>query len=94
MKLESAIQADILRFLSSLDEGFFFKTVMCNIAGVPDICGVYKGHSIWIEVKSAVGKLSPIQVRCGAKIKKSKGHWLLARSVEDVKDLIKELDNE
>lgn len=94
MKLESAIQSQILAYLKSLECSFFFKAIMCNISGVPDICGVYKGKSIWIEVKSVEGKLSPQQVRVGSRIKSAGGEWIIARSVEDVKSLLQRIDNE
>ena len=41
-----------------------------------------------IEVKDPDGKPSAIQLAQGARIKKAKGHFLVAKSLQDVKDYI------
>lgn len=41
-----------------------------------------------IEVKDPKGKPSAIQLAQGARIKKAKGHFIIATSVEDVKNYI------
>lgn len=56
--------------------------------GVPDILACYKGHFIGIEVKNEKGKTSPLQDYNLEEIKKAGGISLVARSVEDVKEVI------
>ena len=60
--------------------------------------GVYKGVSdltefkgindlpitLWIEVKSKTGKQNDDQIKFEAMIKKNKGHYILARSIEEI----------
>lgn len=91
-KSESKIQSEILRYLSHLDQSYFFKTIVCNKAGVPDIVGVYKGIPIYIEVKSLRGKMSELQLLTREKLLKAKAIHIVARELDDVKALIKGLN--
>jgi len=54
------------------------------IKGIPDICGVFKGRPLFIEVKSKKGRLSPEQIEFGERAQKEGAIWFVARSVEDV----------
>lgn len=45
---------------------------------------------LWIEVKLPKGKLSVEQVEFADKIKKRGHHWLLAKSIDDVLNWLKE----
>jgi len=64
--------------------------------GIPDLLCCWKGLFFGIEVKDPTGKPSTIQLVQGARIKKAGGHFLIAKSLQDVKDYIKEkgLDDE
>lgn len=62
--------------------------------GVPDIIACYKGRFIGIEVKNETGKTSPLQDYNLEAIKKAGGYSLVARSVEDVKQVIELIDYE
>lgn len=44
-----------------------------------------------IEVKDPGGKPSAIQLAQGARIKKAGGHFLIAKSLQDVKDYVEGL---
>lgn len=54
--------------------------------GHPDIAGVLapSGKAIYIEVKTATGRLSKEQRAFGNMVRKHGGLWVLARSVADV----------
>lgn len=54
------------------------------INGVADIIGHYKGIFVAIEVKSKNGRQSEEQKLFEFNIKKNGGHYLLARSLEEV----------
>lgn len=56
--------------------------------GIPDLLCCLKGLFFGIEVKDPGGKPSAIQLVQGARIKKAGGHFLIAKSVQDVKDYI------
>lgn len=88
---ESKIQAEILRYLNGLPRSYFFKTVVCNRSGVPDIVGVYKGHAIYIEVKSSRGKLSELQFLAREKLLEASAIHIVARELDTVKAVIREL---
>ena len=89
---EQDIQAKILKYLKAKG-AFVFKTLSCNVNGIPDIVGIYKSAPIYIEVKGPRGRLSPIQKEQLDRINKAGGHGIVARSVDDVKALFNCIDN-
>ncbi len=56
--------------------------------GVPDILACYKGRFIGIEVKNEKGKTSPLQDINLKQIQEAGGISIVARSVEEVKQII------
>ena len=50
--------------------------------GVPDLHCLKNGVGVWIEVKSAKGKLSDTQERFGQQVTDAGGLYIVARSVE------------
>lgn len=54
------------------------------MAGLPDITGVWRGQSVWIETKMPGNKPSPRQLYVHEQIRKSGGHVLVAYSVQEV----------
>lgn len=56
--------------------------------GIPDLLCCWGGLFFGIEVKDPGGKPSAIQLAQGARIKKAGGHFLIAKSLQDVKDYI------
>ena len=57
-------------------------------AGIPDLLCCINGLFFGIEVKDPSGKPSAIQLVQGARIKKAGGHFIIAKSVQDVTDYI------
>lgn len=57
-------------------------------SGIPDLLCCWGGLFFGIEVKDPQGKPSAIQLAQGARIKKAKGHFIIAKSVQDVRDYI------
>ena len=57
-------------------------------SGIPDLLCCWGGLFFGIEVKDPKGKPSAIQLAQGIRIKKAKGHFIIATSVQDVKDYI------
>ena len=57
--------------------------------GIPDLLCCIKGLFFGIEVKDPGGKPSAIQLAQGARIKKAGGHFIIAKSVQDVEDYIR-----
>lgn len=58
--------------------------------GIPDILCCWHGLFFGIEVKAPGGRPSAIQLAQGVRIKKAEGHFLIAKSVQDVIDYVKE----
>ena len=57
-------------------------------SGIPDLLCCWGGVFFGIEVKDPNGVPSAIQLAQGARIKKAKGHFIIAKSVEDVRNYI------
>ena len=86
---EKNIENNIKRYLKS--KGAYYVKYFGNQfsqVGVPDILCCYKGRFIGIEVKNETGKTSPLQDVNLMQIKQAGGISLVARSVEDVKQVI------
>ena len=56
--------------------------------GIPDLLCCINGLFFGIEVKDPGGKPSAIQLLQGTRIKKAGGHFLIAKSLQDVKDYL------
>ena len=76
--------------------GFVFKVhggeTMMN--GLPDICGVYQGKSIWLEVKTPGGRVSKIQEYRHQAIRDAGGYVCVPRSVKEASDWLLGLSND
>lgn len=57
-------------------------------SGIPDLLCCWGGLFFGIEVKDPKGVPSAIQLAQGARIRKAKGHFIIAKSVQDVRDYI------
>lgn len=90
---ESDIQKKIIDHLHSVG-AWTVKTIRCNKSGVPDILACLNGKFISLEVKTDIGKTSPIQDRCIKQIKAAGGISAIVRSVDETKQILKELLNE
>lgn len=56
--------------------------------GIPDLLCCWGGLFFGIEVKDPGGKPSAIQLAQGARIRKAGGHFIIAKSLQDVIDYI------
>jgi penicillin-binding protein-related factor A (putative recombinase) len=57
--------------------------------GIPDICGIYKGKPLYIEVKGPRGKIGQEQTNFITNVKEQGGIAFFAWSMDDV---LRELD--
>ena len=57
-------------------------------SGIPDLLCCWGGLFFGIEVKDPGGKPSAIQLAQGVRIMKAGGHFLVAKSLQDVKDYV------
>ena len=64
---------------------------MYGTAGVPDIICCYKGKFIAFEVKTKKGKLSKLQEIIIEKIRMAQGMAFKVISLEEVKEILKEV---
>lgn len=56
-------------------------------SGIPDYVLCWYGKFIGVEVKSAKGKPTDLQLRTGAQIQEAGGKWLIVRNEEDIEAL-------
>jgi hypothetical protein len=52
--------------------------------GIPDICGIWKGRALFIEIKTTKGKLSDKQEQKINEINRAGGLAFVARGIDDV----------
>ena len=88
---EQTIQKKIIKHLESIG-AYVIKIVVAQRSGIPDLICCYRGKFIALEVKSETGKVSALQTYNIQKIKEQDGHAYVVRSVEEVKDIIKQLE--
>ena len=87
---EKAIENEIKTYIASYG-GLCYKIHGGDLyqeTGIPDLLCCLGGLFFGIEVKDPQGKPSAIQLAQGARIKKAGGHFIIAKSVQDVKDYI------
>lgn len=60
-------------------------------AGLPDLCLVVNGMSVWIEVKAPGGTVSPLQERTMGQIRDAGGLTFVVRSSGEVEQILSEL---
>lgn len=65
------------------------KNSIHHIKGVSDILGIYKGRMLAVEVKSAKGRLTEEQQDFLNKVNEEGGFGLMARSIDDVDQMLK-----
>ena len=107
---EGQIQKSILQYLRALGiqcwrinsvgipdgkGGFRSNPEMAGISDIHAIIRVNKiGASVWFEVKSEKGRLSPKQKEFRAAVESAGGFFFLVRSIEDVQKAIKFLGDQ
>lgn len=89
---EKVIENKIKAYLKSIG-AYYFKHHgnQFSQVGVPDIIACYKGRFIGIEVKNETGKTSLLQDENLKMINKAGGIGIVARSLEEVKQVIDNL---
>lgn len=95
--LEKDIVAAIQRYLATLGEDVFFWKEHggpYGSSGVPDIICCYKGRFLGLEAKLPGGRLTALQTRALEKINRAGGIARRVESVEDVKEIIRQADEE
>lgn len=70
------------------------RFIRFGMPGSPDIIGICKGRFVGIEVKAPKGKQSQIQREFERNVKLFGGYYILAYSVEDALNVVKEIINE
>lgn len=92
--LEKDITNKILRYLKGLDKCYCFKEHggSYGSSGIPDIICCYRGRFIAFEVKTQKGKTTALQEANIRKINESDGKAVVVRSVDEVKNVIRETE--
>ncbi len=85
---ESEIQAHVKQFLQW--RGWLVIRMQQNIGshkGIADLYCIKDGRSVWIEVKTPTGRLSPHQTQFNCDIVNHGGEYIVARDVCDIEHL-------
>ena len=88
---EKEIVSAILRYLKTVPRCFVWKEHggMYGTAGIPDIIACVDGRFFTFEVKTASRKTTPLQQATIRKILAAGGTALVARSVDEVRDALR-----
>ena len=85
---ENAVKAAVKAHLKG--QGYFVFPLTAGMGshpGISDLCAVREGAVLWIECKSADGRLSPKQQAFRADIEQAGGTYVVVRSVDDLAEL-------
>lgn len=85
---ETAIRRAIVEFLR-LHGWKVARIVQSALSerGIPDLVAIRGGQTVWIEVKTAKGRLSKYQERWLQDLEDHGGWYIVARGIEDVEHL-------
>ena len=91
--LEKDITNKILKYLKTQDKCYCFKEHggSYGSAGIPDIICCFHGRFVAFEVKTEKGKTTKLQDVNIRNIREACGVALVVRSLDEVKDALKEL---
>ena len=84
--MKNGIENDIKKYIASIG-GLCYKIHGGDLyqeTGIPDLLCCIKGLFFGIEVKDPGGKPSAIQLAQGVRIKNAGGHFIIAKSLEEV----------
>ena len=92
--LEKDITNKILKHLKGLDKCYCFKEHggSYGSTGIPDIICCYKGRFLAFEVKTQKGRTTALQEVNIRKINEADGIAVVVRSLDDVKNVMKEME--
>jgi len=92
--LEKDITNKILKYLKELDKCYCFKEHggSYGSTGIPDIICCYKGRFLAFEVKTQKGRTTALQEVNIRKINEAEGIAVVVRSLDDVKNVMKEME--
>lgn len=93
---EREIVTAILKYLKTVPHCFAFKEHggMYGTAGIPDIIACIGGRFYAFEVKTPSGKLTKLQEKTIQRIKDAKGKAYKVTSVEEVKKILENLEDD
>ena len=91
--LEKDIVNQIMRYLKTVPDCFAWKQHggQFGTAGLPDIILCLNGRFVAFEVKTTSGRLTPLQESTLTKIRKAKGNAYKVTSLQEVKEIVKNL---
>lgn len=93
--MRNGIENSIKKYITDLG-GLCYKIHGGDLyqeTGIPDLLCCIQGLFFGIEVKDPNGKPSAIQLIQGTRIKKAGGHFLIATSVEEVKNYLEKIED-
>lgn len=85
--LERDFQKKVVEYLKGRD-CYFFKVIVSNKKGTPDLVGCYNGFFFGIECKARNGKISTLQLKAHENIQEQGGRCLVLFENENFKQVL------
>ena len=76
----------------SPQKGVYLKPYRHSMKGVPDICGIFQGKPLFIEVKTEDGVIKDSQHTFKETSEREGALHIFARSVDDVQEILEPLE--
>ncbi len=82
---EGKVKLKLVEMLKEMGAWYFFPANNgYGKSGIPDVIVCWYGRFIGVEVKSAKGKPTALQLRTGTEIKDAGGMWRVVRNEDDI----------
>lgn len=90
MQEETRLKNSILRMVKKeFPEVFIVKTADMFLSGLPDLIGCQSGQFIAMEIKTATGRVTPLQKIFIEKINAAGGRACVVRSVDETRNFLR-----
>jgi Holliday junction resolvase-like predicted endonuclease len=85
--LESQLQAKCIKYAQ--EQGWIvLKVISCNMNGISDLILFKDGRTVFIEMKTAKGRVAPLQLYRQKQLQEQGFKYEIVRSVDDFKSTL------
>ncbi len=92
-RLKQQVEAELKRLKAAGQPVWWLKLAGHPLQrrGIPDYLVILDGLPLFVELKAARGRLTPLQKIRGEEIRRARAHWALVRSLDEFQAAIAQL---